>query len=86
MNQKLFFIEETDTLNGEANYSYVLRALIRAKTARGAMRKLGRGWRHDYDDRFNSISGLTCFFVNEVDEAEAKDLRQNYRISHDDDK
>lgn len=74
---KTFFIEETDTFAGEANYSYCKRYLVKANTKRGAMRKIWNGWRIDYDGeiaRFNSESGLTCFFVQCVDKEEAKKI------------
>ena len=70
-----FNIEITDTFGGEANYSWVTRHSIKAKTERGAMRIIGRetglSWRlvGDFGDmqRWDSKSGATCAFVS-IDE------------------
>lgn len=78
-NQKLFFIEYTDTFGGEANYSWCTRYLVTASSERGALRKISPVyWRHEYGNRYNSKSGATCFFVNEVDQNEAERIRKNY--------
>lgn len=73
--QNLFYIEITDTFGGEANYSWVTRHVIRAKSVRGAMaalaRRSGLNWRKvsDYGDsvRYNSKAGATCAFVEYFD-------------------
>ncbi len=84
----LYFIEITDTFGGEANYSWVTRHIIRASTARGAMRKIstrsGLSFRktdetYDYI-RYDSKSGATCAFVAYY-EPEHDD---QYRIDTDD--
>lgn len=64
-------IEITDTYSGEANYSWVTRHEITAKSVLGAVQKLSRlsglKWHKtdDYGDvvRFDSKSGATCAFV-----------------------
>jgi hypothetical protein len=67
----LFFIEITDVYGGEANYSWVTRHVLRAKTARGAANKLSRlsglNWRNVGCDRYDSKSGATCAFIREYD-------------------
>jgi hypothetical protein len=75
-NQKLFFVEVTDTFSGEANYSWVTRHKIAATSYRGAAcvvaKNTGIGWHKvcDYGDmaRYDSESGATCFFIEEYDE------------------
>lgn len=66
----LFFIEITDTFGGEANYSWVTRHVIRAKSERGAIcalsRRSGINWRFD-GNRYNSKSGATCAFIDIYD-------------------
>ena len=39
--RKLFFVEVTDTYGGEANFSWVKRFKVTARTERGAMRIVG---------------------------------------------
>lgn len=67
----LFFIEMTDTFGGEANYSWVSRLVVNAKSERGAARILGNhtglNWRND-GVRWNSKSGATCAFIEPFDE------------------
>ena len=66
----LFFIEITDTFGGEANYSWVTRHVIRAKSERGAIcalsRRSGINWRFD-GNRYNSKSGAACAFIDIYD-------------------
>lgn len=66
-----FFVEITDTFQGEANYSHVSRHKVKATTPRGAMRRIGKAsglsWHltencQDHD-RYDSKSGATCAFV-----------------------
>lgn len=67
----LFNIEVTDTLAGEANYSWVKRYQVRAKSHRGAIQWLSRnhgaGWRQDYNTgdmaRYNLKGAAICCFV-----------------------
>lgn len=68
-------IEVTDTLGGEANYSWVARHTIRAKSMCGAVnafsRQSGARWRKAYDTgdmaRYDSASGLVCYFIEQVE-------------------
>ena len=66
--KNLYFIEVTDNHDGEARYSWVIRHCIAAKSKRGAVsvlsRRSGINWRHDYGERYNSVSGATCAFIN----------------------
>lgn len=76
MPKKFFFVEVTDIFGGEANYSWVTRHKVSAKTIRGAVNKVSRdsgmSWHcvADYGDqrRYDSRSGATCFFIEEWNE------------------
>lgn len=80
-----FFVEVTDTFGGEANYSWVTRHKVTAKTMRGAMIKVNRdcglGFRKvgDYGDlrRYDSATGATCAFIELWDSAAHGDYRVN---------
>ena len=67
----LFFVEITDTYGGEANYSWVTRHIIKAKTVRGAVcalsRRSGISWHSVGCERYDSKSGATCAFIREYD-------------------
>jgi len=71
----LFFVEITDTFGGEANYSWVTRHIIRAKSPKGCAnalaRRSGLNWHcvDNYQDmkRYDSKSGATCAFIREYD-------------------
>ena len=73
--KQLFFVEMTDTFGDDANYSWVNRFLVSAKTIRGAMCKVSRetmsSVRKDYDigdmARYNAIGACICFFVSYAD-------------------
>jgi len=70
MQTNLYFAELTDTFAGEANYSWVQRFKVTAKSQRGAIQKLSRkiGLNYRYDGmRYNSKSGATCIFINDFD-------------------
>ena len=64
-------IEITDTFGGEANYCWVRRYQVQAKTILGAVNKIarehGKGWRVDYSDgdfaRYNLQGACVCMFV-----------------------
>lgn len=81
-----FYIEVTDTFGGDANYSWVARHVIRAKTLKGAVQRFSRlsgmSWHcvDDYFDskRYDSASGATCYFIEEYDET-----LNNYRFDTD---
>ena len=70
-----FYIEITDTFGGEANYSWVTRHKVKAKSIRGAIVRINRdsglGFHKvaDYGDmvRYDSHSGSTCAFVEQWD-------------------
>lgn len=69
--QTIFYAELTDTFGGEANYSWVSRFKVHAKTPLGAIRKLaketGLNFRKQWDSgdsiRYDSTSGATCIFI-----------------------
>ena len=84
----IYFIEVTDTFGGQANYGYVTRFALRAKSVRGAILRLARttglNWRYvaDYGDqsRYDTKSGNTCAFVELFDDA----IHGQYRLAADD--
>ena len=67
-----YFVEVTDTFGGEANYSWVTRHKVRAKSKRGALirvnRDSGLGFHSVGCDRYDSKSGATCAFIEPWDE------------------
>lgn len=68
-----YFIEVTDVYGGEANYSWVSRHAIKAKTLQGAKQRFSRmsGINWHYDGlKMVSRSGATCYFINRYDESE----------------
>lgn len=77
MTKQTFQIEVTDTFGGEANYSWVRRHVVKAKSMRGAATMLGRiegsGWRLDYscgDFRRYVVPGMgVCAFITHHEEA-----------------
>ncbi len=79
----LYFIEVTDTYGGEANYSWVTRHVIKAKSLKGAANALSRrsgiSWRND-GFRYLSKSGATCAFIEEFD----PEFHDDYRFDTDD--
>ena len=81
--KNLYFIEITDTFGGEANYSWVTRHVIRAKSERGAVnalsRRSGMQWRFD-GLRYLSKSGATCAFIDMYE----KEFHGDYRMASDD--
>ena len=80
----LYFIEVTDTYGGEANYSWVTRHVIKAKSLRGAVNALSRrsgiSWHSVGCDRYDSKSGATCAFIHEFD----PEFHGDYRFDTDD--
>ena len=74
MQKITYYIEFTDTFGGEANYSWVSRFKTKATSAMGAMRKFGKevGLKfhcvedHGYIKRYDSASGATCVFIEEM--------------------
>lgn len=73
--KNVYYIEVTDTFGGEANYSWVKRYKVKAKTIRGAMTVLARseggGWRFNYGNsesaRYNLRGACVCAFVEPFD-------------------
>lgn len=66
-------IEITDTFGGQANYSWVNRFQVQAKSILGAVQKVARshgsGWRKDWDygadeARYNLRGACVCMFVS----------------------
>lgn len=82
----LYYIEVTDVYGGEANYSWVTRHVIRGKSKRGAINRFSRlsgmNWRSVGCDRYDSKSGATCLFIEELDDATG--LQKHYRLQTDD--
>lgn len=80
--KNLFYIEITDVYGDEANYSWVTRHVIRAKSERGAItalaRRSGIHWRND-GYRYLSKSGATCAFVDLYDD----EAHGRYRLETD---
>ncbi len=76
-----WFVELTDTYGGEANYSWVTRVKVQAKTLEHAVRRFSKdaGFtgrvRADWDDgtskRFNVRAAPLCFFVSPWEERHA---------------
>ena len=71
MNKNTFNIEVTDTYGGEANYCWVRRFTIKAKSFRGAIQALskqyGGNWKLEYTTgdmaRYNQKGACVCAFV-----------------------
>ena len=67
-----FYIEVTDTFGGEANYCWVKRFKVTAKSELGAIRKVSRemgySFRKDWDDglctRYNAKGANVCAFAS----------------------
>ena len=90
MATNLYYIEVTDTYGGEANFSWVTRHIIKAKTLLGAVQRFsklsGMSW-HCVDSycepkRFDSRSGATCYFIQGID---AEELQSFYKLRLDTD-
>ena len=68
-------IKITDTFGGEANYCWVKRYTVQAKSILGAVQKIARehgaGWKVDYSDgdfaRYNLTGACVCMFVEWVE-------------------
>jgi len=69
-------IEVTDTFSGEANYCWVHRYKVKAKSILGAAQKLSRleglNFRKDYGDnmsaRYNAQGACICAFITYSEE------------------
>jgi hypothetical protein len=72
--QITYYLEFTDTFGGDANYSWVSRFKTKASSALGAIRKLSKEVKlsfhcvedYGYIKRYDSASGATCVFVEEM--------------------
>lgn len=73
MNLNTYTVEMTDTFGDEANYSWVKRFTVSAKSVLGAIRKVtketGLPARKDYDAgdcvRYNVPNACICYFVTQ---------------------
>ena len=81
--KNLYYVEITDMFGGEANYSWVTRHVVRAKSERGAVnamsRRSGMNWRYD-GLKYLSKSGATCMFIDTYD----KEYHADYNFNSDD--
>ena len=81
--KNLYYVEIADMLGGEANYSWVTRHVVRAKSERGAVnamsRRSGMNWRYD-GLKHLSKSGATCMFIDMYD----KYYHADYNFNSDD--
>lgn len=75
VNMKQWFIEITDTFAGEANYSWVRRYKVNAKTKRAALLKIAKeyasGWRKQCSgevSQYKLNGACVCLFIQEWDE------------------
>lgn len=78
-----WFVELTDTFGGEANYSWVTRVKVQARTLAHAVRRFSKdaGFvgrvRFDLDDgtsaRYNVRGAALCFFVSAWDDEKHSD-------------
>lgn len=76
-NAGFYFVEFTDTFGGEANYCWVRRYKVKAKTRVGAIRKAARAegysgrmraeWTNGDDARYNVQGAAVCAFVSWYD-------------------
>ncbi len=77
-----FIITLTDMYGGEANFSWVTRHRVIAKSERGAISKIARrsglNFRND-GTKYLSRSGATCAFVEPADE-----FNQDFKFDSDD--
>ena len=69
-----FNVEITDTFGGEANYCWVNRFSVEAKSFLGAIQKVarehGKGWSLDWDSgdtaRYNLKDACICCFITDA--------------------
>ena len=80
-----YYIEQTDTFGGDANYSYVRRSIVKGETVRGAVSRYARisgmNWHNVGCGRYDSTSGATCIFIDDANEYNSSN---NYKFSTDD--
>jgi hypothetical protein len=78
--KNIFYIEVTDTYGGEANYSWVTRFKVHAKSELGAIRKVskevGLRFRKDYDtgdlSKYRALNACICAFLSNYEEEETQ--------------
>lgn len=67
-----YMAEVTDTFGGEANYCWIRRYIIQAKSKLGAIQKLSRhegyAFRKEYDGRYNAKNACICAFISDFDD------------------
>ena len=72
MERGWYKVDVTDTFGSEANYSWVRRYRVKARSVRGAItavaRQYGGGfrlaWEHGDDARYNLRGACVCAFVS----------------------
>jgi hypothetical protein len=86
----LFKVEFTDTFQGEANYCWIERYLIRATSLKQAITKAKKAryfspvptHRYSHQDgdsaRIDFIGAPVCAFVDWIDDADADEYRKQY--------
>ena len=80
-----YFVEITDTFAGEANYSWARHFKVTAQDENDVVAKISdeyglnwiKQWENGEDSRYDSESGLTCFFISMYDE----DRHHYFRVS-----
>lgn len=79
-----FLVEVTDTFAGDANYCWVRRYLVRARSERGAMIRVGRvsgyRFRSSYASRWDALGACVCAFVEWQDDNDAADAQNRYSL------
>lgn len=78
--KKAFYIEVTDTFGDEANYAWVTRFKVHAKSELGAIQKVSREmglrFRKDYDtgdlSRYKALNACICAFLSGYEDEETR--------------
>lgn len=77
-----YFIEQTDTFGGEANYCWANRFIVRASSPRGAMRRVtartGDKVRVVGTDRWDAVGACICYLVEWIDADDVAWYQANY--------
>jgi len=71
-----FYVEITDTFGGEANYSWVKRFIVKARTFRGAISKVSKETGYNFKcvmnsgdmKRYDAKGNCVCAFAEYADE------------------
>jgi len=71
-----FYVEITDTFGGEANYSWVKRFIVKARTFQGAISKVSKETGYSFKcvmatgdmNRYDAKGNCICAFVEYADE------------------